>query len=331
VHDREDQREAGADLGCLAAGQGGADSGDASRVNQGDGQAGGQRLDGYRRSGGEAGQAGQAGQQPDGVQRGGNRRGEVAEAGCLGVLAHHHPAPAAVVEVLRAEPSDVFAGAVGDLQLGGEPDQAAAGPDPVVQLPVLGAEHLLVPPAGLLDRLPAVDAEVDAVRGAGHAAGVPAGRADAGLGGHAPRHGLLERGLARRGHDPADVGRAGLGQDRDRGLDVVGREQGVPVDADDDLVPRGAQGQVEGGRDLAGGIGDHRDARIAVLQVAGDLLGPVGGGTDGEDELHRAGVVLAEDVPDGLGQVPFLVPDRHHDGHGWVFHDAVEGTAARGP
>jgi len=26
--------------------------------------------------------------------------------------------------------------------------------------------------------------------------------------------------------------------------------------------------------------------------------------------------------------VPFLVPDRHHDGYRWVLHDAGYGTAA---
>src|SRR6516165_7352775 len=64
-------------------------------------------------------------------------------------------------------------------------------------------------------------------------------------------------------------------------------------------------------------------------QVARALLGPVGGRPDGEYELERAGVVLAEDVPDRLGEVLFLVPGRHHDGHGRVFHGARHGTAAR--
>jgi hypothetical protein len=33
-------------------------------------------------------------------------------------------------------------------------------------------------------------------------------------------------------------------------------------------------------------------------------------------------------VPYGLREVPFLVPDRHHDGYRWVLHDAGYGTAA---
>ena len=63
-------------------------------------------------------------------------------------------------------------------------------------------------------------------------------------------------------------------------------------------------------------------------QVPRDLLGPVGRWADREHELELARVILAEHVPDGLREVPLLVPDRHHDGYRWVIHDAGHGTAA---
>jgi hypothetical protein len=331
VHDGQDQRQPGADPSREPAGQRRADRGDAGQVGERDDQAGGQPAHHGRRPGRDPGQAGQPGGQAGPGQRGGAGRGQVAEAGRLRVLADDDPPPAAVVEVLGGEGADAAAGPVGDVDLGDEPDHVAARPDAVVQLPVLRAEHLLVPPAGLLDGLPAVHAEVDGERRPGSAAGVERGRADPRLGGHPPRHGLLERGHALGRHDAAHVGGAGLGQRGHRGSQVARRQQRVPVDPRDDLVPRGAEGGVEGGRDPPARVGHDRDPRVGGGQVARDRLGPVGRGTDGEDQLERARVVLAEDVPDGLSQVPFLVPDRHHDGHGWVFHGARHGTAARGP
>ena len=85
---------------------------------------------------------------------------------------------------------------------------------------------------------------------------------------------------------------------------------------------------VQRGRDLAGGVGHDGEPRLGRGQVPRDLLGPVGRRADREHELELARVVLAEHVPDGLREVPFLVPDRHHDGYRWVFHDAGHGTAA---
>src|SRR6185436_20521678 len=111
-------------------------------------------------------------------------RGQIAEAGRLRVLADDHPAPAAVVEVLRGEGADAGPRPVGDAEVRGEPDPAAARPDAVVQVPVLGPEHPLVPAAGLLDRLAVIDAEVDAVHRARAAAGVERGRTHPGPGGH---------------------------------------------------------------------------------------------------------------------------------------------------
>jgi hypothetical protein len=178
------------------------------------------------------------------------------------VLADDDPPPAAVVEVLGAEGADAAAGPVGDVDLGDEPDHAAAGPDAVVQLPVLRAKHLLVPAAGLLDGLPAVHAEIDAERRPGPAAGVERGRADPRLGGHPPRHGLLERGHARGRHDADDIGGAGLLKRVHGGGQVARRKQRVPVDPRDDLVPRGGEGGVEGGRDPPARVGHDRDARF---------------------------------------------------------------------
>src|SRR5262249_60639153 len=99
------------------------------------------------------------------------------------MLPNDHPAPATVVEVLRGQGADAGPRPVGDAQVRGEPDLAALGPDTVVQLPVLGPEHPLVPAAGLLDRGPLVDAEVDGQGGPRSPAGVEGSRADAGLGG----------------------------------------------------------------------------------------------------------------------------------------------------
>src|SRR5581483_8551862 len=81
-------------------------------------------------------------------------------------------------------------------------------------------------------------------------------------------------------------------------------------------------------RDPAGRVGDDRQPRLGSGQFRGDLLGAVGRGADREHELELARVVLAEHMPHGLRQVPFLVPDRHHDGNRWVFHDAGHRTAA---
>ena len=328
VHGGEDERYPDPHRRRDAAGQGGTDRGDAGQVDERDGQAGGEPLRRAGAAGRHRGQAGQAGDQADRDQGRRGGRGQVAEAGRLRVLADDHPPPAAVVEVLRDEGADAGARPVGDAEVGGEPDLAAARPDAVVQVPVLGAEHPLVPAAGLLDRLAVVDAEVDAVHRAGPAAGVERGRAHAGLGGHGPGHGPAEGGDAVGGHHPADVGRAGLGQRRDRGREVAGRQQRVPVHPGDDGVPGRADGGVQGRRDLAGRVGDHGQPRLGGGQVPRDLLGPVGRRADREHELELTRVVLAEHVPHGLREVPFLVPDRHHDGYRWVFHDAGHGTAA---
>src|ERR1700750_2012029 len=91
------------------------------------------------------------------------------------MLPNDHPAPAPVVKILRGQGADAGPRPVGDAEVGGEPDPAAARPDAVVQVPVLGPEHALVPAAGPLDRLPVVDAEVDAVGRARAAAGVERG------------------------------------------------------------------------------------------------------------------------------------------------------------
>src|SRR6185369_10660365 len=163
VHDGEDERDPGPHLGRDAAGQRGRDRGDAGQVDDGDGQAGGEPLRGYRGAGRYGGQPGYACYETDRDQGRRGRRGQVAEAGRLRMLPNDHPAPAPVVEILRGQGADAGPRPVGDAEVGGEPDPAAARPDAVVQVPVLGPEHALVPAAGPLDRLPVVDAEVDAV------------------------------------------------------------------------------------------------------------------------------------------------------------------------
>src|SRR4029077_16264490 len=102
VHDGEDARDPEARAGREGAGQGRTGRGDAGQVDDGDGQAGGEPLDRGRRAGRDGGTAGPAGDEPGGEQGRRDRRGQVAEAGRLRVLADDHPAPAAVVEVLRA-------------------------------------------------------------------------------------------------------------------------------------------------------------------------------------------------------------------------------------
>ena len=71
------------------------------------------------------------------------------------MLPGHYPAPPAVVKVLSGQGPDGGSGPVGDPQRGLEPDQPAGLPDPVVHLPVLGGQVLLVVAAHTLNRLAA--------------------------------------------------------------------------------------------------------------------------------------------------------------------------------
>ena len=102
----------------------------------------------------------------------------------------------------------------------------------------------------------------------------------------------------------ADVGRAGLQQRPHGGPQVAGGQHGVRVDPGDDVVPGRLHGRVHRRGDLPGRVGDHGDPAVGGRQFAGDRLGPVLRGTDGEDQLEPAGVLLAEDGGDRLGQVP---------------------------
>src|SRR5690606_6719620 len=201
---------------------------------------------------------------------------------------------------------------VGDPHPRREVDPAAGLPDAVVHLPVLGADERFVVAADPLERAAPERPEVDGLDLAGLAAGVEPGVADAELGRHRAGHGLLERGDALGRHDPADVVGAGLLHRLDRGPDVVGRQQRVAVHPDDDRVLGRLDRDVETLRGAPGRVRDDQDARVLGGELAGDLLGAVAAGADGEHEFQLAGVVLGEDAAHGVGQMALLVEDRHH-------------------
>ncbi len=244
----------------------------------------------------------------------GGRRGQVAQVDRAAVVAGDDPAPAAVVLVLLGEGAHGGPGPVGDLELRGEPDQSAVLPDAVVQLPVLGADELLVVAALPFQHLAAEHAEVDGVGGAGQAAGVEGGVADADLGGHRGGDGPLPVGLALGVHDAADVGGVHLVQQPYGGGDVTGRQQAVAVDPDDHGVPAGADRRVQAGGGAAGRVGDGAHPRVLGDQGGGDLVGPVGGRAECDHHFQVAVVLLLQDPVDGGAQVSFLVEHRHDHG-----------------
>ena len=51
-------------------------------------------------------------------------------------------------------------------------------------------------------------------------------------------------------------------------------------------------------------------------ELGGDLVGTVRGRPERDHHLHLAVVLLLEDVPDGVAQMPLLVEDRHDHGDG---------------
>lgn len=248
------------------------------------------------------------------------RRGEVAQVdGALVVTGDDVP-PTAVVLVLLGERLHAGPRPVGHLQLGREPDQPARLPDPEVQLPVLGADELLVVAALLLQRLAPEDTEVHGLGRAGLSPGVEGGVPDPDLGGHGGGHRVLPVVLALGVHDAADVLRAGLLKEPYGGGDVVRRQHAVPVDADDDRMAGGLDRGVEGGRRPTGRVGDGVHARVFCHELGRDLVRTVRGRTDGDHDLHLAGVLLREDRLDGSAQMPLLVEDGHDDGHGGELH-----------
>jgi hypothetical protein len=207
-------------------------------------------------------------------------------------------------------------GPVGHPQVRLEPDLAAELPDPVVHLPVLGPQVLLVVAAHLLDRLAAEDPQVHGVGRAAVAAGVEPGGAHAERRGHGPGHRILERALPRGRHHSADVDGAGVRQRGDGHPQIAGRQQGVAVDPGDDLVPGRPDSGIDGGRDLAAGVVHQPDPAVRSGDPAGDLGRRVTGRPQREDELDRSEVILAEDVRHGLPQVLLLVEHRHDDRDG---------------
>ena len=243
------------------------------------------------------------------------RRGEVAQVDRAAVVAGDHPAPAAVVLVLLGQRTDGRPGAVRHLELRGEPDEPAVLADPVVQLPVLGADELLVVAAELLQHLAPEHPEVHGVRRAGQAAGVEGRVADADLGGHRGGDRVLPLGLALGVHDAADVGGVHLTEQPDRRGDVAGRQQAVAVDADHYRVLRAPDRGVQPRGGAAGGVLHRAHPRVLRHQFGGDLRGAVGGGAEGDHHFHRPGVFLVQDAPDGRAQVSFLVEHRHDHGN----------------
>lgn len=227
------------------------------------------------------------------------------------MVAGHHVPPASVVLVLLGQRLDGAARAVLDQQLRREPDQTTGVADAEVQLPVLGADELLVVAALLFQRLTAEDAEIDGLGRSRLAAGVERSVADTDLRGHRRGHGLFPGVLALGVHDAADVLGAGLLQEADGGGDVVRRQHAVAVDAHHDRVAGGLDGGVEGRRGPAGGIRDGVDSGILGDEFGGDLVGAVRGRPECDHHLHLARVLLFQDVADGIAEVVLLVEHRH--------------------
>ncbi len=231
--------------------------------------------------------------------------------------------PAAVVLVLLGEGAHGGAGPVRHLQLGREPDQPARLADPEIQLPVLGADELDVVAALPLQRLAPEDAEVDGLGLARPATGVEDGVADADLRRHRGGDRVLPVVLALGVHDAAHVLRAGLLQEPHGGGDVVRREHAVTVDPDHDRVAGRLDRGVERGGRTAGGVRDRVDAGVLGDELGRDLVRTVRGRTEGDHDLHLAGVLLREDRLDCSAQMPLLVEDGHDDGHGGELHVGI--------
>ena len=190
-------------------------------------------------------------------------RRQVAQVDRARMLPRHHPAPPAVVEVLRTEGRHAGPRPVGDPQVRQEPDQAAGQPDPVVQLPVLGPQERLVVAADLLDRRPAVHAQVHRVdrarpgRRCGTSprpprAGEVIAHATACWNGVTPSAAMMPPTLS------APVSRSA----RTAAPQVPGRQQGVPVHPGHDRVPGRLDRRVDPARDLPGRVGHHGDAGV---------------------------------------------------------------------
>ena len=222
-----------------------------------------------------------AGQPDDGAgddHDDGDRRGEVTQVRGALVLAHHHPAPAAVVAVLTGQRPQRGPGPVGHAQPGREPHQPAAVPDPVVELPVLGPQEGLVVAAEPLQHLAAEHPEVDRVGRALLAADVEAGLADADRAGHRDRDGPLEVGDALGGHQAADVVGAGLAAasrrrpGRSRPAAARGRRRRTTTSCRAVAIARLSPCRVRAGR-----VGHQPDPRVVGRELGRDLVGAVAG------------------------------------------------------
>jgi len=118
----------------------------------------------------------------------------------------------------------------------------------------------------------------------------------------------------------AHVVRAGLGQQADGGGDVVGRQHAVAVDADHDGMPGRLDRRVEGGGRTARRVGHGVHAGVFRDELGGDLVRAVRRRTEGDHDLHLAGVLLREDRLDGSAQMPLLVEDGHDHRNGGEPH-----------
>ena len=173
----------------------------------------------------------------------------------------------------------------------------------------------LVVAADALERRAPEAAQVDGQRRPGLAAHVEGRAPDTEAGGHRASHGPLELVRALRGHDAADVVGAGLLEGRDAGAHVVGRDHGVPVDADDDIARAARDRRVQPGRRASRGVVDDMHVVVGRRQRPGHRHGAVPGGADGDDDVELAGIVLLQEPLHGVEEVPLLVHHRHDDGH----------------
>ena len=161
----------------------------------------------------------------------------------------------------------------------------AGAPDAEVQLPVLAAADGLVEQADLLEHVATHDPEVGGLRLAlpGSAVIRTAAEADGGV--VRTRDGALERRAPVRAHDPADIGGTDPPEGRERPHGVSRLQLRMRVDANDDRVGAGPDREIQAHGDVGVGIVHDAHPRIIRRKLRRDLLGPVGGRGEGQDEL----------------------------------------------
>jgi hypothetical protein len=104
--------------------------------------------------------------------------------------------------------------------------------------------------------------------------------------------------------------------------DVLAEEvrgnQGVAVDADDNLAARPGDGKVEAGGHNAAGVVDDNQPGLERLQAGENLPRAIGGKAVRDDHLHPIlRVILRQDRADQLGDELCFVANRNDDAYEW--------------